>query len=137
MSANNTQVGGTHYNSKFQHWDFVHESNLDYFQGQITKYITRNRYKNGVQDLDKAMHFTHKLRELSTNRYTNHSIFSMARLARYAQANKLTGQEILCISSICCWSCTNDLDMAADRIDSLRATLYPPDGPTSAYVNQG
>lgn len=64
-SANERQVGGQHYQSPIQHWDYVVANNLDYFQGQITKYVTRWRNKNGVQDLEKARHFLDKYIELA------------------------------------------------------------------------
>lgn len=62
--ANATQVGGSHYKSAIQHWDVVAANNLDYFQGQITKYVMRWKNKNGMQDLEKAMHFLQKYMEL-------------------------------------------------------------------------
>jgi hypothetical protein len=58
--ANGRQVAGTHYRSGIQHWDFVVANDLDYFQGQITKYVTRWKKKNGVDDLLKAQHFLQK-----------------------------------------------------------------------------
>jgi hypothetical protein len=58
--ANSRQVAGTHYKSGIQHWDYVVANNLDYFQGQITKYVTRWKQKNGIQDLKKAQHFLEK-----------------------------------------------------------------------------
>lgn len=64
-SANSHQVGGSHYASPIQHWDFVAANDLDYFQGQITKYVCRWRMKNGVQDLEKARHFLDKYIELA------------------------------------------------------------------------
>jgi hypothetical protein len=64
VSANNSQVGGDHYRSGVQHWDYVVANGLDYFQAQIIKYVTRWRKKGGVEDLDKARHFLEKYREL-------------------------------------------------------------------------
>ena len=65
MSANSTQVAGTHYKSEIQHWDFVVANDLNYFEGQITKYVTRCRKKGQcVQDLKKARHFLDKYIEL-------------------------------------------------------------------------
>ena len=64
-SANEKQVGGEHYRSDIQHWDFVWANNMDYFQGQITKYVYRWRSKNGLQDLYKAKHFLDKYIELA------------------------------------------------------------------------
>jgi hypothetical protein len=64
MPANDKQVGGEHYKSDIQHWDYVHANNLDYFQAQITKYVERHKKKNGKEDLEKAMHFLEKYIEL-------------------------------------------------------------------------
>lgn len=67
MSANDFQVGGNHYvtHGGLQHWDVVHKFNLDYFQGQITKYVMRWKDKGGVEDLKKARHFLDKYIELN------------------------------------------------------------------------
>ncbi len=59
-TANDTQVGGTHYSLPIQPWDYTIANNLDYFQGTIVKYITRWRSKNGAEDLEKARHFLEK-----------------------------------------------------------------------------
>lgn len=61
IAANQRQVGGSHYGLRQrQHWDVVVEFDLDYFQGQITKYVFRWDKKNGIQDLEKAQHFLEK-----------------------------------------------------------------------------
>ncbi|TXH54315.1 MAG: DUF3310 domain-containing protein [Desulfurellales bacterium] len=62
-SANARQVGGDHYAKPIQHWDYVIAQNLGYFEGQITKYVSRWRDKNGLEDLHKARHFLDKLIE--------------------------------------------------------------------------
>jgi len=59
-TANSVQVGGSHYRTAIQHWDYVLANDLDYFQAQITKYVTRWKKKNGLQDLKKAQHFLEK-----------------------------------------------------------------------------
>lgn len=67
MSANDRQVGGRHYmDSKIQPWDFIAANNLDFFQGNIIKYVARYKEKGGVEDLDKARHYLEKLIELET-----------------------------------------------------------------------
>jgi hypothetical protein len=64
--ANERQVGGEHYKTGgLEHWDIVARFKLDYFQGQITKYVMRWRRKNGIQDLEKARHFLDKYIELA------------------------------------------------------------------------
>ncbi len=63
IAVNDRQEGGSHYQSGIQHWDFVIANALGYFEGQITKYVTRWRKKNGLEDLKKARHFLDKLIE--------------------------------------------------------------------------
>ncbi len=62
-SANGHQVGGQHYAKPIQHWDYVIAQGLGYFEGQITKYVSRWRDKNGLEDLKKARHLLDKLIE--------------------------------------------------------------------------
>jgi hypothetical protein len=66
MSANERQIGGTHYkNGGEEHWDRQWRLyGRGYFVGCITKYVERYPEKNGVQDLEKALHFIEKLIEL-------------------------------------------------------------------------
>lgn len=73
MSANDRQVGGSHYGGGTQqHWDMVVQHELDYFQGQITKYVMRWKAKNGLQDLEKAQHFLEKyIEEVRAGRIDN------------------------------------------------------------------
>jgi hypothetical protein len=69
MTANERQVGGTHYKTGGEeHWDRVRRLGLDYFQAQITKYVERCWKKNGVQDLEKARHFLDKYIEDNQDR---------------------------------------------------------------------
>lgn len=67
MSANDRQVGGTHYKQDAggeEHWDRVARLMLDYWQSCITKYVERWKKKNGLEDLKKAQHYLDKYIEL-------------------------------------------------------------------------
>lgn len=64
-SANSVQVGGSHYKKMpLEHWDLVALAGLDYYQGNITKYVMRWRDKGGIEDLKKARHYLDKYIEL-------------------------------------------------------------------------
>ncbi len=67
MSANERQVAGSHYRAGVQHWDLMAYNRVGYFEAQITKYITRWKKKNGVQDVEKSIHYHEKLTELLTD----------------------------------------------------------------------
>lgn len=64
-SANDRQVGGNHYKKHvMDHWDTVVLFELDYFQGNIWKYLWRWRDKAGLVDLEKALHYLQKYIEI-------------------------------------------------------------------------
>ena len=54
----------SHYNKGIEMWDYAHSHNLDFFEGNIVKYITRWKDKNGIEDLHKAKQYLDKLIEL-------------------------------------------------------------------------
>jgi hypothetical protein len=67
MSANDVQVGGSHYkDNAIQPWDYIVANNLGYLEGNVVKYITRWRQKGGVDDLRKVVHYAEKLIEVAT-----------------------------------------------------------------------
>ena len=52
------QVGGDHFkNLVIQPVEYITANNLSYLQGSVIKYVTRYQNKNGVEDLQKAIHF--------------------------------------------------------------------------------
>jgi hypothetical protein len=57
---NSKQIGGTHYQQDYQPWDFITDNNIPYLLGNAIKYVVRYRDKNGVQDLEKAIHYLDK-----------------------------------------------------------------------------
>jgi len=58
MSAYDKQIGGSHYKKmKIQPSKFVIENELLFPEGNVIKYVCRHRYKNGKEDLEKAVHF--------------------------------------------------------------------------------
>ena len=64
MGANDIQIGGTHYKDReYEHWDFVCDTGIHYLKGCATKYVSRWRDKNGLQDLEKSLHYIDKSME--------------------------------------------------------------------------
>lgn len=66
MEANANQIGGKHYREKtIQPWDYIAANDLGFFEGNVVKYVTRWKEKDGLQDLHKARHYLQKLIELN------------------------------------------------------------------------
>lgn len=67
--ANAIQHGGTHYKDQtIQPWDFIAQNNLGFLEGNVVKYVSRWKKKNGLEDLKKAQHYLEKLIELEQDR---------------------------------------------------------------------
>jgi len=59
------QVGGKHYTScNIQPIAYIHANNLGFCEGNVVKYVTRHKQKNGRQDIEKAIHYLEILLEL-------------------------------------------------------------------------
>jgi hypothetical protein len=59
----------THYNVGIEVWDYTTSHKLDFLEGNVVKYVTRWRHKNGLQDLYKAKQYLDKL--ISVNEGSN------------------------------------------------------------------
>jgi len=58
------QIGGDHYRQgSIQPIEYIHANDMDFFSGNVVKYITRWKYKNGIEDLKKAKHYIDLLME--------------------------------------------------------------------------
>lgn len=65
FSALDIQVAGSHYKDlKIQPVEYIHANEIGYFEGNVIKYVTRWRSKNGIADLEKAIHYIQLLIEL-------------------------------------------------------------------------
>ena len=66
-SALDVQVSGNHYKDlPIQPVEYIHANNIGYFEGNVIKYVSRWRAKNGIKDLEKAKHYIELLIELET-----------------------------------------------------------------------
>lgn len=64
----NIQILGNHYKDlPIQPVEYIHANNLGYMEGNVIKYVSRWRKKNGIADLEKAKHYIDLLIELETN----------------------------------------------------------------------
>lgn len=58
MNPKQTQVGGDHYAKlPIQPIEYIMKNGLDFCAGNVVKYVTRYKSKNGIEDLHKARHY--------------------------------------------------------------------------------
>jgi hypothetical protein len=61
------QVAGNHYKDlPIQPVEYIYANALGYFEGNVVKYVSRWRKKNGIADLEKAKHYIELLIELES-----------------------------------------------------------------------
>lgn len=59
------QEGGDHYKTlKIQPVEYIVANNLTFLQGNVVKYITRYKQKNGVEDIKKVIHYCELILQL-------------------------------------------------------------------------
>ena len=63
-NALDKQEGGSHYDLPIQPLEYIHANQLGYIEGNIIKYATRHRNKNGAEDIKKIIHYCELLLEL-------------------------------------------------------------------------
>lgn len=69
------QVGGNHYETMaLQPWEIIEKNNLDFWEGNIIKYVLRYKDKNGLEDLKKAEHYLAFLIRRESNRLDQPSL---------------------------------------------------------------
>ena len=56
-----------HYTRGIEMWEYAHSQDLDFFEGNIIKYVTRWKDKNGIEDLLKAKQYLDKLIEFKVS----------------------------------------------------------------------
>jgi hypothetical protein len=46
-----------HYHFDIEPFDYIHDNQMGFAEGNVIKYITRWRYKDGIKDLYKAKQY--------------------------------------------------------------------------------
>lgn len=124
-AANETQVGGDHYKKggSHQHWDFISVSyGSGYLVGCATKYLTRWRDKNGIEDLKKAVHYCQKLREMAEDTTVGPrpaSVPFRMSLEDFVASNNIPPAEAAAIQLIFTWRTAADIAQAEAIIADL------------------
>ena len=142
MNANERQVGGEHYRTKrggVQHWDYCIRANVPNLEYAASKYLTRWRKKNGLEDLRKPLHYIEKRIEslnlgMGVLRGANkvHLMF-----AEFIRDNEVSPTEAAIIDLVMHWKNQSHLLNALDMLKRFIAEEEDKaGGPTAAYVNQ-
>ena len=90
MNVLDTQVGGSHYKDmRFQPIELISLLGLDFFQGNVVKYVSRHHEKGGREDLDKARHYCQLAMSYGYGRERLPTKAQTARIAVFVSMNGL------------------------------------------------
>lgn len=96
MESLSKQVGGTHYKGlKYQPVQLAANIDLNFFQTNIIKYVSRFKEKDGLRDLHKVIHYAQLGCDL--NPRNHYSPTDSKELVLYVKENELTPE----IGEIC------------------------------------
>ncbi len=111
VNPNAMQVGGDHYRTDYQVWDFTEKHGLGGLEMCIIKYVCRWRGKgNGTTDLEKAIHYVDKLIDLHKHRgRVPKGCASISDIHYFSAIQDLTDPEEFVVTVISRWSCVDDL----------------------------
>lgn len=100
MSALDIQIGGSHYRNKgIQPIELIVALNLNFIEGNIVKYITRYKEKNGVQDIMKCVHYSQLAIELKCIRHNIDIHNNYELILQYVKANDLCSVQTYVLNS--------------------------------------
>lgn len=101
-SALNIQVGGNHYKQfSYQPVKFAVDMDLNFIQGNVVKYVSRYKYKNGNEDLRKVLHYAQLGLELAPRNYCPYHLIN-EKVKEFTSANNLSDTVGEIIHAACC-----------------------------------
>lgn len=114
-SSLDIQIGGSHYKKfSYQPIQFFVDMRLDFIQGNIIKYVSRYKDKNGKQDLDKALHYAALGAELNPENVCHISKIE-DRLRAFVGCNKLSDE----VGNIIRATCYQDWSRVVSEIKNI------------------
>lgn len=129
MSANDTQVGGSHYKGKnFQPWDWD-KFGIGTYEMDILHYVTRQ--KNGKQDLEKACHYVEKLIEQYHLYSRRNRVPSMLQMALVGPYHDYISEWKMClhqrriVHAALFWTRDSDLQVLLFELKAYIQDAYP------------
>lgn len=121
----NRMEGGNHYTRfRFQPIQFIIDQNYDFIFGNIFKYLSRAKYKNGAEDVSKAIHYVELTKVLWKEGFWYPPILNSSAITieDFIKINNISGEDAQVIAFIHLWM--RDLSYSVQRNDRT-AAMFP------------
>ena len=66
-------INPEHYTQGIECIDYITSKNMSFLEGNVIKYVTRYKMKNGLEDLKKAQWYLNRLIEITMREKNNES----------------------------------------------------------------
>lgn len=110
---NTMQIGGDHYATEYQVWDFCENNGLGGLEMCAIKYVCRWRQKAGTKDLEKAIHYIDKLIDLHLHRHrVPKGCTPFEEIVKFSSAQNLSTTEDTAVMFLSRWTCLADLQQS-------------------------
>lgn len=104
MGALDVQIGGNHYKGlKYQPVELAVALNFNFIQGNILKYISRYKNKNGEQDLQKIIHYANLGSTLNPRNYYGYTSVERMEVEEFLDQNNFYDTPIEKIVTFICY----------------------------------
>lgn len=128
------QYGGSHYKIlAIQPVELINKISANFFQGNVIKYITSHRAKNGVKDLQKAKHYIEMINEFNPGKVYVNEEYVREALESYMSVNDLTVDEKDVLRMILLGG---DIDEALKLMDVIISDAMDQVERIAGYVNE-
>lgn len=128
MAKNNIQqVGGTHYQENIQPWDKFADFSVNWFQGEILKYVCRFKRKgHPIRDLNKAISVAYKAADRGLRGCKKTNWDDLDFILQYVEDYTLNkpGDLLPMLSQICTLVLKGDYVEVANMVTTLKRTIY-------------
>ncbi len=127
---NSIQIGGDHYVSDYQPWDFNEHNGLGGLECSIVKYICRYKTKGApFRDISKAIHYVDKLIDLHEKvGRVPRGCAGLDDVVKFSQIQNLGTKEDTALTFIARWSCLADLHQCRAALLRIIEELEANDG---------
>lgn len=128
--ANATQVGGDHYKTPYEHWDWALDIDIGFLEYAATKYLARLGKKTGEareQALGKVLHYIVKMEENADRLLLRPRMpprWVAQQTKKFCEVNGIRDEVEVIVRLLTLWETTSDL-REARRIINQRLIGLP------------
>lgn len=132
MSANESQIGGSHYKTGYEHWDWALDVGIGCLEYAASKYLARLGKKDGEaysQAVGKTGHYVVKILENAPRLMIRPRMprrWVSQQTIKFCEVNGLSGEVQTILQLLACWELPSDLREVQRLVQKLATSAEKP-----------